>query len=258
MHRLNWRIPIESPPEIEWYDLARHMHGSESYRLYDLWCVHLYRYHGEMVINNIRIPIRPGSASIVPANTYFTHVWPGKQHVHISIHFRVRSNSTEQTVPVIQDLGEAFEAEWEELLAVRRQGHHSERPMQAKVWSLLWRLSLPHGQGPRASNVHPSLQRAQELINEHLTESIEVARLAEEVGLSHNHLIRLFRATHGVTIQGYIRARRAERARYLLTHTSRPIKAIAHAVGMADVQTLNKTLRKVYGKSPSAIRESRG
>ena len=133
MNRMTWRLPIEVPPAIEWYDLARHPHGSESYRLYDLWCVHLYRYAGEMVINDARVPIRPGSASIVPANTYFTHVWPGKQHVHISIHFRVQASLTEQCVPLIQDLGEAFESEWEELLAVRRQSHHSERPMQAKV-----------------------------------------------------------------------------------------------------------------------------
>ena len=257
MSAISWQIPLDSPPTTEFYDLDRYEQGADTYRLYGLWCVHLYRYRADMLINGVTIPIRPRYVSIVPPDTTFTHKWPDNQNIHISIHFRLPENGAMQTVPIIQDLGEAFESEWDEILAVRRQKAESLGPMRAKAWSLLWRLALPHNPTVQQPGQHPSLVRAQEIINEHLSEPIEVAKIAHDVGLSHNHLIRLFRATHGVTIQGYIRSRRAERARYLLTHTSRPIKAIAYSVGLPDVQSLNKTLRRVYGKSPSAIRNGR-
>ena len=47
-----------------------------------------------------------------------------------------------------------------------------------------------------------------------------------------------------------------ERARYLLEHSTMPIKAIARDVGIPDLHLFNKTVRRELGKSPREVRKS--
>jgi AraC-like DNA-binding protein len=255
MSQIFWDLPLDEPPQIANLGIGRHGQGSEAYQLNGLWCIHLYRYHGEMALGPNRIAIRPGSASLVPADTIFAHVWPSPVNVHISVHFQTSGGGTRPT-PIMQPLGERFEMVWDEILEAARLQDSAPKLLQAKVWGLLWQMAVRPDPQRMAGSLHPCLSQAQVLIQERLAEPISIAALADEIGISHNHLIRLFRNAHGQTVQSYIRARRAERARYLLTHTTKPIKAIAVEVGMPDVQSLNKTLRKVYGKSPRAVREA--
>ena len=72
------------------------------------------------------------------------------------------------------------------------------------------------------------------MIELRLAETLSVKALADEVGISHNHLTRLFRAAVGDTVIGYIRQRRVQRARHLLEHTTLPIKTVAAQVGIED------------------------
>ncbi len=81
--------------------------------------------------------------------------------------------------------------------------------------------------------------------------------IAKTVGVSHNHLTRLFRAATGETVVGYIRARRMERARHFLHATTLSITAVAASVGIPDLQAFNKTCRRELGASPRGIRAAR-
>ena len=93
------------------------------------------------------------------------------------------------------------------------------------------------------------------MIERRLGDSLNVADLAEELGISHNHLTRLFRSKYGMTIAGYIRKRRVERARHLLAFSTIPVKSVAVEVGIPDLHLFNKTIRAVLGRSPRAVRE---
>ncbi len=98
------------------------------------------------------------------------------------------------------------------------------------------------------------MQRVRHLIEQRLGEPLRVPELAAEVGLSHNHLTRLFNQALGMTVIAYIQERRVQRAHHLLIHTTRPVKAIALEVGMPDLQALNKMMRRLTGNSPRQIR----
>jgi transcriptional regulator GlxA family with amidase domain len=95
------------------------------------------------------------------------------------------------------------------------------------------------------------------LVEARLTEPLTVPEIARTVGVSHNHLTRLFRAATGETVVGNIRARRMERARHFLRATTLSITAVAASVGIPDLQAFNKTCRRELGASPRGIRAAR-
>lgn len=58
----------------------------------------------------------------------------------------------------------------------------------------------------------------------------------------------------GQTVIGYVRARRAQRARHLLRRSTLPIKTIAAQVGVPNLGQFNHLMRAQCGQSPRAIR----
>ncbi len=94
-------------------------------------------------------------------------------------------------------------------------------------------------------------------IEAHLATSLSVGDIARVAGVSHNHLTRLFRARTGLTVVGYIRRRRMERARHLLTASTLSVTAVAAAVGIPDLQAFNKVCRRELGESPREVRNPR-
>jgi transcriptional regulator GlxA family with amidase domain len=95
-------------------------------------------------------------------------------------------------------------------------------------------------------------------IEQHLPAPITVPEIAVSVGLSHNHLTRLFHADTGTTVVAHIRRRRLERAAHLLRESTLSIPAVAASVGIPDLQAFNKACRRELGASPRAIRSGLG
>ena len=58
-----------------------------------------------------------------------------------------------------------------------------------------------------------------------------------------------------MSVLGYVRSRRSQHAEDLLMSTTLPIKAIARAVGVPDLQQFNRLMRDSKGLCPRAIRE---
>ena len=67
------------------------------------------------------------------------------------------------------------------------------------------------------------------------------------------HLIRRFRAAHGVPPHAYLVQIRLLRARRLLAAGERPA-AVAAACGFADQSHLGRWFRRAYGLAPGAYR----
>ena len=114
-------------------------------------------------------------------------------------------------------------------------------------------LAIGRPDTANAPPVHPHpapVERARQLIELRLSEPLSVKDLAKEVGLSHNHLTRLFHAAVGDTVIGYIHQRRVQRARHLLEHTTLPIKTIAAQVGVEDPRLFYKLIRAHLGWPP--------
>ncbi|GAA1659214.1 hypothetical protein GCM10009830_00220 [Glycomyces endophyticus] len=245
-------VPLGAPPEV--VNAGVGVHGltaaEERFRLPDLWQLHLYAYEGELDVGGTVHPIRPGHVSLVPAGTEIRFRYRGRSE-HLYLHARLADRGGAHRVPVMQDAG----AEVPVLDAMLRKAVTATDPVRAaaEAWAVLWRLTelrpRAAGEGP-----HPAVAAALARIEERLPGPIAVPDIAAAVGLSHNHLTRLFRAGTGSTVVAHVRRRRLQRAEHLLRESTLSIPAIAASVGIPDLQAFNKACRREFGRSPRAVR----
>jgi AraC-like DNA-binding protein len=243
------RLSLAEPPRVAWAGVGTHGPGDYHWRLPKLWCLHAYSYDAELRLDDRLLPIRPGSVSVLPAGGDLHYRFPG-ECTHACLHFVPAAGPARWSVPAMQQLGARF-ADFDRGLREAIAWFAGERRRSdARLWDLLWSLASA-ASGER----HPLVERARSLIELRLGAPIAVATLARELGCSHNHLTRLFRSELGASVAGWIRSRRAQRARHLLLNTSMPIAEIAAEVGIPDPHHFNKVIRRELGKAPRVIRD---
>jgi AraC-like DNA-binding protein len=87
---------------------------------------------------------------------------------------------------------------------------------------------------------------------------ISIGRVASHLGVTPRHLQRLFE-NDGTTFSAFLLARRLARAYRLLCEprsAQRRVSAIAFDVGFGDLSYFNHSFRRVYGATPTDIREA--
>ncbi|HEX8834197.1 MAG TPA: helix-turn-helix domain-containing protein, partial [Abditibacteriaceae bacterium] len=248
----HWPIDLSQRPVIAQGALTSHKRSgepsTERYLLPDLWCLHLYRYHGRIEIPGHRLMIHPGSLTIFPAGLPLTYHFFGAA-THFYVHFQLAtSTKPPRHVPGHQDTGadnEWWNGELEQIVEFARSDCLRA---EVKLWDLLFTLSSR--EQSRNSTQHPSLQKALRIIEIRLSEPLAPVEIAREVGLSHNHLNRLFHQETGSTISGYIRSRRAHRARHLLENTTLPLVNVAAQVGVEPGKGVCNLVKVETGRSP--------
>ncbi|NUP98257.1 MAG: helix-turn-helix transcriptional regulator [Armatimonadetes bacterium] len=249
------RLALDERPRARQIAIRTHAPGtSGTYHLPDLWCLHLYRYHGELALDGEPLAIRPGCAGFTAPGVVASYAWQARS-THAYAHFALAEPAAGSfLLPLMLDLGEDFEPLFRRL--EEAVTHRATQPRRAEVrlWDILWELAERAPVVGESSPLHPAVREAVRRIERRLAEPLTVAALAAEVELSHNHLLRLFRAAFGLSVVGYIRRRRAEQARHLLLHSTLPIKAIAAEVGVRDLHYFNRLLRQELGASPRAVR----
>lgn len=259
MNATVWQMPLKNQPELVLAGLAVHgrKRAVEEYQLPDLWCLHLYRYHGTISIDGREFAIAPGAAGLTPPNVRIVYRYRGESR-HIFAHFRLPAGGDQVAVPVMQDLGESFDGLTRALEEAAGWLPSQPRRASVRLWDVLWQLAgQPMAERQPHKRQHPALSRAVREIELQLSQTLSIPAIARRAEVSHNHLTRLFRAQFGVTVEGYIRQRRVERALHLLAHTTLGVKSIAAEVGLPDLHFFNKTIRTASGLSPRAYRERR-
>src|SRR6516225_3959339 len=96
--------------------------------------------------------------------------------------------------------------------------------------------------GPDASIVR--LCRARDLIRDFLDQPVSLDDCAEEAGLSPWHALRAFRAAFGETPKEFHTRLRLDRAKRLLTTTSRSVTEVCFDVGFQSLGTFSTLFRK--------------
>ncbi|MDB6094693.1 MAG: AraC family transcriptional regulator [Verrucomicrobia bacterium] len=260
MQIATWQMPLKNPPQL--VQAGRGVHGGrrrvEEFQLPELWSLHLYGYDGLFSIDGHEFPIKRGWASVTPPNAKVVYRFSGESR-HIFAHFRLPVGGDLVTMPVMQDLGEAFEPLSRAMEEAAGWLPSQPRRASVRLWDVLWQLAgQPMAEQEPHKRLHPALSRAVREIELHLSDVILIPVVAKRAEISHNHLTRLFRAQFGVTIEGYIRRRRVERALHLLSHTTLTVKTIAGEVGLPDLHFFNKTIRSTTKMSPREYRRRRG
>ena len=94
-------------------------------------------------------------------------------------------------------------------------------------------------------------------INNHLDETLDLKKLANEAALSDFHFHRIFKALKGEAIGGYITRLRLEATARLLLYTALTIEEIAFNIGYETPASLSKAFKKQYGISPTEYRTNK-
>ena len=252
-----WDIPLGSKPEIT--GIGSGYHGSmtpQRYRIHGLWLLNFYHTPSDLLLDGHLFSIDYGSVSVVAPDVDMEYRYLAKGFNDRYAHFALPATScTIERIPVVQQLGADFKrlnAEFEEAAS-----SFQKRPAraEAKVWDILWQL-VERSTARQDSETHPALQSAMDYIEANLDGAIHPVTIAERTGISYPHLARLFQQSYNTSIGRHVRRRRVERAEYLLKFTNIHIKDIAVQVGIPDLHTFNKTVRKELVKSPSEIRKT--
>ena len=100
------------------------------------------------------------------------------------------------------------------------------------------------------------LRRALAFIEEHLSENISLAQLAEAAGnVSRYHFSRLFKQSTGYSPYHYLVRRRVRQAQSMLRSQNRlSIGEIAFLCGFSDQSSFSRVFRQVSGCTPKAYR----
>lgn len=127
------------------------------------------------------------------------------------------------------------------LLGVLARGYAGGAPRPA--------VSLRHfGAAPR--------QRLVDLVEAQLAGDVSLTRLADEVGLSVHHFVRVFKASFGLTPHRYVQERRLQAAvGALQQRPGRPIAAIAIECGFSSQAHMTDLMRRRLGTTPRAVRQ---
>jgi AraC family L-rhamnose operon transcriptional activator RhaR len=93
-------------------------------------------------------------------------------------------------------------------------------------------------------------------VQDNISKNIKIKDVSSSIGISINHLNRIFKKNHGDTIHQYIITRRIDNAANLLQSTDRPVKDIATSVGYEDVDYFCRVFKKNKGITPSQFRKN--
>lgn len=100
-------------------------------------------------------------------------------------------------------------------------------------------------------------KRVVEFIEEHLSEEIALATLAELVNLSLFHFARAFKQSFGVPPHRYHLARRMDHARNLLQSPSLSVTEIGLQTGFRETSSFTRAFRRFTGLTPTDYRRHR-
>ena len=93
-----------------------------------------------------------------------------------------------------------------------------------------------------------------ETIEQQLAEPLSIGQLAAQCALSPYHFARMFRESVGLAPHQYVLARRLNRARELLRHSSLALGEIALACGFASASHFTNRFRQTLGATPGEYR----
>ena len=83
-----------------------------------------------------------------------------------------------------------------------------------------------------------------------------VEQVCHDVGISHAHLLRLFKGAYGVTLIKYIVKKRIELACEILISTNSSVSSVAYSCGFSDEIHFMKTFKKTMGISALQYRRN--
>ncbi|HPV23782.1 MAG TPA: Ada metal-binding domain-containing protein, partial [Casimicrobium sp.] len=96
---------------------------------------------------------------------------------------------------------------------------------------------------------------AARMIEDGVASDVDLAHVAERVGVTNRHLRRIFADEFGVSPVQYAQTHRLLLAKRLLTDTVLPVSEVAFAAGFSSVRRMNALFSERYGFAPTRLRK---
>lgn len=100
------------------------------------------------------------------------------------------------------------------------------------------------------------IQQCVDYIEMHLDQKILASDLARQVGYTEYYLTRKFKKETGLSVAGYVRLAKIERAKILLKSTEQTVQEIAEQLGFGTRNYFSYVFQEVTGTTPIEFRES--
>jgi len=110
----------------------------------------------------------------------------------------------------------------------------------------------------REKKYSPRLVKMMTYIEEHLTEKIELAQVADHVSLSRTYASAIFREELGITMSEFIMNERMLEAKRMLTDTELTVAAIADRLAFCSQSYFTKNFTAAEGMTPVEYRRMNG
>lgn len=143
----------------------------------------------------------------------------------------------------------------EKMLHAFHRGGQDRGVIGDLVWSQFRYQLDRYRSHPVARGIPPRLAAVLAHIEAHHAEPLGLNLLAERIGLSASHLHAEFRAQLGVTPHQYLIGQRMRAAQHRLATTGDPVKAVAEAVGYANIENFCRAFKKHTGLTAAAYRK---
>ncbi|MFD6414694.1 AraC family transcriptional regulator, partial [Nocardia asteroides] len=103
-----------------------------------------------------------------------------------------------------------------------------------------------------------ALNRLIDLVEEHLTEELDVPALAGTLGTTEYHLRRMFSSLAGMPLSEYVRRRRMTVAAADVVRGEDDLLSIAVRHGYGSTEAFGRAFRSVHGAAPREVRRAGG
>lgn len=102
------------------------------------------------------------------------------------------------------------------------------------------------------------MKKAKDIFDTEYDRQVDLSQISKQLGVSTNHLIKLFKQHNGLTPTQYIVYKRVEKAAELLIQTDINILEIAYITGFRSISNFYKCFKDQKGHTPNIYRESKG
>lgn len=149
------------------------------------------------------------------------------------------------------DFGSKFQHYITAIYEARGQAAWNRTQMLGYAYLLLGKLIEGKTETPSASDM---VERAAEFVENNYADQITVDDIAASVNASRSWLYRSFVSRFGKSPNAYLRDKRIDYAKYLLTNTRLRVTEIACSVGYLDPLYFSKVFSRTTGRSPTEYR----
>lgn len=144
-------------------------------------------------------------------------------------------------------------------LEMLRHQHHAIQPTVFKAYveivlACTWEQLHPESNANR--NVDLPCQ-VLHYVMQHFSEPITLQTTANALGVTSNHLSRVFSQKLHMRFPQYLHFLRMQAARDMLLHTDKSVTTILYECGYDNPRTFNRVFAQTYGVSPRAYRQKK-